>query len=83
MEDQEQNWNLVFAKLRDESSTLFNNRNYIVLFIAFSIGVGFFNSLLTLLDQIVAPHGYSNDDAGTFGAVFIALGLVGAGVEIQ
>eukprot|EP01035_Chromulina_nebulosa_P036716 gene36716-49496_t len=80
MEDQEQNWNLVFAKLRDESSTLFNNRNYIVLFIAFSIGVGFFNSLLTLLNQIVAPHGYSNDDAGTFGAVFIALGLVGAGI---
>ena len=43
--------------------------------------MGFFNSLLTLLNQIIAPHGYSNDDAGTFGAVFIGLGLVGAGTE--
>jgi len=69
----------VCYKLKREASILFGNRNYIVLFIAFSIGVGFFNSLLTLLNQIVAPHGYSNDDAGTFGAVFVAFGLVGAG----
>jgi hypothetical protein len=80
-EELQQNWNVVFNKLRQESSALFSNRNYIVLFIAFSIGVGFFNSLLTLLNQIIAPHGYSNDDAGTFGAVFIGLGLVGAGIE--
>jgi len=70
----------VWLKLKREATILFGNRNYIVLFIAFSIGVGFFNSLLTLLNQIVAPHGYSNDDAGTFGAVFVAFGLVGAGV---
>ena len=80
-EELQQYWNVVFNKLRQESFVLFSNRNYIVLFIAFSIGVCFFNSLLTLLNQIIAPHGYSNDDAGFFGAVFIGLGLVGAGTE--
>lgn len=69
----------VIKNLKEEVSSLLANKNYIVLFIAFAIGVGFFNSLLTLLNQIVAPHGYSNDDAGTFGAVFIGFGLVGAG----
>ncbi len=83
----------VFVK---ETGQLFRNRDYLLLFAAFSIGVGFFNSLLTLLNQIVAPFGYrsvacsphhlslshtsrSNDDAGTFGAVFIVFGLIGAG----
>jgi hypothetical protein len=103
---------------------LFSNKDYVLLLLAFSIGVGFFNALLTLLNQIVNPFGYryvfgtmftsgrecalhfswnrrasgvllhywgcsncpfshcdlrSNDDAGTFGAVFIVFGLVGAG----
>jgi hypothetical protein len=71
----------VWTQLRQEARELFSNRNYLVLFAAFSIGVGFFNSLLTLLNQIVAPHGYSNDDAGAFGAVFVAFGLVGAGLR--
>lgn len=35
-----------------------SNRDYLVLFCAFSIGVGFFNSLMTLLNQLVAPFGY-------------------------
>eukprot|EP01038_Epipyxis_sp_PR26KG_P009427 gene9427-12703_t len=63
-----------------DSKILFSNWNYLLLFASFSLGVGFFNSLLTLLNQIIAPHGYTNDDAGTFGAVFIVFGLVGAGV---
>ena len=98
---------------------LLSNKDYVLLLCSFSIGVGFFNALLTLLNQIVNPFGYrygrrefflfviyllflhfidicifniwsfymyicrvlsSNDDAGTFGAVFIVFGLVGAGV---
>eukprot|EP00981_Chlorochromonas_danica_P012788 scaffold5400_cov159-Ochromonas_danica.AAC.7 len=66
--------------LRQEINTLWNCRDYWVLFIVFSIGVGFFDALMTLLNQIIAPHGYSNDDAGTFGAVFIFCGIIGAGV---
>ncbi len=74
-EDSQHAWEVFCA----ETAQLFRNRDYLLLFAAFSIGVGFFNSLLTLLNQIVEPFGYSNDDAGTFGAVFIVFGLVGAG----
>jgi len=64
---------------KQDMLTLLHNKDYILLVISFGIGVGFFNALLTLLNQIVQPFGYSNDDAGTFGAVFIVFGLVGAG----
>jgi hypothetical protein len=37
---------------------LFGNKDYVLLLLAFSIGVGFFNALLTLLNQIVNPFGY-------------------------
>eukprot|EP01031_Cornospumella_fuschlensis_P030857 gene30857-37289_t len=64
----------LFTKLQ----SLYSNRHYVQLFCAFSLGVGFFYTLLTLLNQLIRPHGYSNDDAGTFGSVFIVFGLVGA-----
>lgn len=64
----------------EEVQELFRNRDFVLLAISFCVGVGFFNSIMTLLNQIVSPYGYSNDDAGTFGAVFIVCGLVGAGI---
>lgn len=47
-----------YSKVYDDVKELLCNRDFILLFFAFSIGVGFFNSLLTLLNQIVAPFGY-------------------------
>lgn len=47
--------------LRQELNALWNCRDYWVLFIVFSIGVGFFDALMTLLNQIIAPHGYRYD----------------------
>jgi FLVCR family MFS transporter 7 len=69
-----------FADFKEEFLLLWNNKDYLILFTVFSIGAGFFNAIVTLLNQIVAPFGYSNDDAGTFGAVFILAGLVGAAI---
>jgi hypothetical protein len=69
-----------WESLKRDCWLLLQNKDYIILFFAFSIGVGFFNSIMTLLNQIVGPFGYSNDDAGTFGAVFIFCGLGGAGI---
>lgn len=68
------------SQVWEEVNELFRNRDFVLLTIAFCIGVGFFNSVMTLLNQIVGPYGYSNDDSGTFGAVFIVCGLVGAGI---
>jgi hypothetical protein len=37
---------------------LFNNKDYVVLFVAFSVGLGIFNTILTLINQMVLPLGY-------------------------
>ena len=46
------------AKLRREIETLFSDTNYMLLFFAFSVGIGIFNTVLTLLNQLVMPFGY-------------------------
>jgi MFS transporter, FLVCR family, MFS-domain-containing protein 7 len=42
--------------------------------------LGFFNAFTTLLQQILSPHGYSDNDAGIAGAVLIIAGLVVAAI---
>ncbi|KAF2104371.1 MFS general substrate transporter [Rhizodiscina lignyota] len=49
-------------------------------FAPFSIYVGFFNSISSLINQILGPYGYSEDEAGICGAVLILVGLVAAAV---
>ncbi|KAL8418698.1 hypothetical protein RB594_002057 [Gaeumannomyces avenae] len=51
-----------------------------MLFIPFSFYVGFFNSISSLLNQMMVPYGYTNDEAGIAGAVLIVIGLVAAAV---
>eukprot|EP01038_Epipyxis_sp_PR26KG_P015853 gene15853-21482_t len=70
----------VWRSFLKESKVLFCDKKFLLLFFSFSVGVAFFNALLTLLFQLIQPYGYSNDDAGTFGAVFIFVGLIGAGI---
>ncbi|KAI9285532.1 major facilitator superfamily domain-containing protein [Umbelopsis sp. AD052] len=57
---------------------LLTNWNYLVLLFCFGTFVGIFNAMSTLLNQIVTPYGYSNDDAGFMGVGMIVGGLVGA-----
>jgi hypothetical protein len=40
------------------------NRNFWILWIAFSTFVGFFNAFTTVLNSILRPYGYSDDDTG-------------------
>ena len=51
-----------------------------LVFIPFSIYVGFFNSVSSLLNQMMLPYGYSDDEAGIGGAVLIVVGLVAAAI---
>jgi FLVCR family MFS transporter 7 len=52
---------------------------YVVL-LTFSVYVGLFNSFSSLLNQILYPYGYSEDEAGICGAVLIVVGLVTAAI---
>ncbi|MDX9898734.1 MAG: MFS transporter [Spirochaetia bacterium] len=47
------------------------------LFISF-IGLGVFNGITTWIEAIVRPRGFSPQDAGTFGAIMLGAGVVGA-----
>lgn len=51
-----------------------------LIFVPFSIYVGFFNSVSSLLNQILAPHGFSETDAGIAGGILIIVGLVASAV---
>jgi MFS family permease len=54
-------------------------RRPIVLVLIFSfISIGTFNTLLTLLEAILAPRGISSVQAGVVGAVFVVAGVAGA-----
>jgi len=63
-----------------ELKDLCYNRHFWVLLVGVGIGLGLFNAVTTLVEQLVRPSGYSKDDAGTLGAVLIGAGLLAAGV---
>lgn len=49
-----------------------------LLVVPFAVYVGLFNSVSSLLSQIMVPHGYSDEEAGVAGALLIAVGLAAA-----
>lgn len=51
-----------------------------LLIVPFSVYVGLFNSVSSLLNQIMMPYGFSSDEAGIAGALLIVVGLVGSAV---
>jgi FLVCR family MFS transporter 7 len=57
---------------------LVTNKYYLMLLFCFAIFVGIFNAMSTLLNQIVTPYGYSDDQAGYMGVAMILGGLIGA-----
>ncbi|RJE25300.1 hypothetical protein PHISCL_02389, partial [Aspergillus sclerotialis] len=50
------------------------------ILIPFTTYVAFFNSVSSLLNQILAPYGYSEDEAGIAGGILIVVGLVCAAI---
>lgn len=60
--------------------TLVKSLEFWLLFLPFSVYVGFFNAFSSLLNQILEPYGFSEDDAGIAGAVLIVVGLVTAAI---
>ena len=53
---------------------------FYIVFVTFSVYVGAFNSFSSLLNQILYPYAYSEDEAGICGAILIVVGLVTAAV---
>ena len=64
--------------MTDGLKTLFSNVQFIALTIGFLILLGVFNTVLTLVLQIVSPRGHNEDFAGTFGALILFGGIIGS-----
>ena len=42
--------------------------------------MGAFNSLATLLNQILLPYSYTDNEVGAFGAAVVIMGIIGSGL---
>eukprot|EP00026_Physarum_polycephalum_P003852 Phypoly_transcript_03868.p1 GENE.Phypoly_transcript_03868~~Phypoly_transcript_03868.p1 ORF type:complete len:573 (+),score=108.65 Phypoly_transcript_03868:219-1937(+) len=66
--------------LRTALQVAFANKSFVLVLMGFTFGLGCFNAVSTLIDQVVHPLGYSEDDSSLFGGLLIGLGLVGAAI---
>lgn len=56
------------------------NRSFWFIFWPFAVYVGLFNAISSLLNQMLSPYGFSEDDAGITGALLIVVGLVASAI---
>ncbi|PGG96461.1 hypothetical protein AJ79_09586 [Helicocarpus griseus UAMH5409] len=66
--------------LTTSPSHLLHNLEFWLIFFPFSVYVALFNSISSLLNQILQPHGFTETDAGITGALLIVIGLVSAAI---
>ncbi|KAL1854084.1 hypothetical protein VTK73DRAFT_8806 [Phialemonium thermophilum] len=59
---------------------LFGHLEFWLILIPFSIYVGFFNSISSLINQILLPYGFDDTEAGIAGALLIVVGLVSSAI---
>ncbi|KAI9151832.1 cell surface receptor/MFS transporter [Paramyrothecium foliicola] len=67
-------------RLRESISVVFSSVELWLILVPFAVYVGFFNSVSSLLNQMMKPYGFSDDEAGIAGAVLIVVGLVFAAI---
>lgn len=75
------NNNLSSSSLIDQSRALFRSKNFVILFICFTIILGLLNSLLALFNTILTDNGYTDSQSGTLVAACIVSGLLGASLS--
>jgi MFS family permease len=62
--------------LKETLYTLAYSPSFWLIFLPFSVYVGFFNAFSSLLNQILEPYGFTETQAGICGAMLIVVGLV-------
>ncbi|CAG5139352.1 uncharacterized protein ALTATR162_LOCUS471 [Alternaria atra] len=61
-------------------ATMLRTPSFYLVFFTFGIYTGFFNAFTSLLNQVLYPYGYTEDEAGICGAVLIVVGLVACAI---
>lgn len=67
-------------ELSKSSKALSRNISFYLIFIPFSVYVGFFNASSSLLNQILEPYGFTEDQAGIAGGIMIVVGLIASAI---
>lgn len=57
---------------------LFLNRNYVTVLLFCFLSIGVFNTILSLIEDILSPRGITSAQSGIIGACFTIAGVVGA-----
>ena len=60
---------------------LFKNKNYIVIMGITGVSFGYFNALITQMQQFLCSRNYDNWLTGAVTASFMAAGFIGGGIE--
>jgi MFS family permease len=66
--------------LKESFKAMLGSLEVWLILLPFSVYVGFFNNISSLLNQMLTPYGYTEDEAGIGGAVLIVAGLVFAAI---
>jgi hypothetical protein len=74
----EDSWRSSVDEVWREFRKLIGNRQYLIVLWSFGGGLAFFNALLTVISQLLQPCGYTEEESGTMGAIFLGAGLVAA-----
>jgi FLVCR family MFS transporter 7 len=56
----------------------FTNRSYLLLLLVMGGGIGMFNCLYTVMQQLLCPSGYTNFFSGICAALMVVGGVFGA-----
>lgn len=67
--------------LRESLKVMSQSLELWLILIPFAVFVGFFNSISSLLNQMLSPYGFTDDEAGIGGAVLIVVGLVASAIS--
>ncbi|GES61696.1 cell surface receptor/MFS transporter [Aspergillus terreus] len=66
--------------LRPAVTQLVRTPEFWFILVPFAVYVGFFNSVSSLLNQILAPYGFDETEAGIAGGLLIIVGLITAAI---
>ena len=70
----------VSPSVPESMKLLFTNLNFYLLLTPFTVYVALFNSVTSILTQILTPYGFSENESGIAGAVLIVAGLIAAAI---
>lgn len=66
--------------MRNSARALHGSLEFWLIFLPFVVYVGFFNSISTILSQVMSPYGFDDTQSGIAGAVLIVVGLISSAI---